>query len=35
MRGEKATPSWVRKNIADKEVADFFVGVLSAEVVRE
>jgi len=32
---EKATVPWVRKNIRDKEVSDFFVLVLSAKVVKE
>ena len=30
-----ATIPWVRSNVKDREVADFFVGVLQAEVVRE
>jgi len=32
---EKATIPWVKKNVADREVSDFFVGVLQAKVVKE
>ena len=30
-----ATPSWVQKNVKDAELRSFFVGVLSAKVVKE
>ena len=29
-----ATPSWVRANVADREVCDFFVRTLQAKVVK-
>ena len=32
---EKATIPWVKANIVDSEVRNFFVGVLSAKVVKE
>lgn len=35
MSSDKATIPWVQKNIADREVRSFFVGVLSAKVVKE
>ena len=35
MPEEKATVPWVKKNVKDREVCDFFVAVLSAEVVKE
>ena len=34
MSGEKATVDWVRSNVKDSEVRSFFVGVLSAKVVK-
>jgi len=34
MPGDKATVSWVKANVKDAEVCSFFVGVLSAEVVK-
>ena len=35
MREEKASIPWVRANVKDKEVADFFVAMLQARVVKE
>jgi hypothetical protein len=32
---QKATPPWVKANVKDCEVCDFFVRVLEAKVVRE
>jgi len=34
MPGDKATVSWVKANVKDKEVADFFVATLQAKVVK-